>query len=597
SKASDADASKKEENVRPDTGTSEKAQTSQKIPWQRDQSVITPSAEEIKKWSPQQVLEFLEKKKDELFINKKHIKLIEDQEVSGQAFVRLTAEKLISPPYNLPGGPAETIAGLIGSITGEEQAPATQALQLQIETEKRKRVETELSRAETELLLEREKRLRLDLEYKASISCYESILYATTHGLARIWEQMNPTHRQIPWFGPATEPLMFDQPPTSKVEQDYQDWFTKKILTQLDGDGSVKAVDSHQLKFLDGKAPDSATHTKGYSLTSHTVEAIGEIKCRGNCFTNTYQEQVLRYAILILNHQKNRNQITGFLTDCHHIMFIEVSREVKVSREVNDRPYSVSYSSQMSLSNQITTRYLRGLLSTIQYHPTTGLNVDLDDMIAYTPTSTIFSVVDNENAVVKLVNQPDLLDNEIRILKKLGQISGVIELVDSSTNAMLLQPRAGESFKESPCHVSSLVEIVDALYLCHRIHIVHGDVRLTNILVDKDRLILVDFGCGSIIGEQWNYCGPKLPFRSLRLMKSKSPIFIQPQDDLFMLVQSLYLHLHHKEVLATMIDLSDPSGVLGFWEKVFSDDLWGKMRVSCENLDYDALKECILQIP
>ena len=130
---------------------------------------------------------------------------------------------------------------------------------------------------------------------------------------------------------------------------------------------------------------------------------------------------------------------------------------------------------------------------------TLGLNVDLDEMIASTPTSTVFSIVDNKNAVVKLVNQPDLLNNEIRILKKLGQISGVIELVDSSMNAMLLQPRAGESFRESQHHVSSLVEIVDVLYLCHQINIVHGDVQLTNILVDEDQLILVDFGCGLII--------------------------------------------------------------------------------------------------
>ncbi|CAG8539258.1 17714_t:CDS:2, partial [Acaulospora morrowiae] len=535
SKASDADMSKKEETFDQILVHQRKSKHPRKFPGK--EISLLPSVEEVEKWKRNDVTTYLNTMKESLDLDDKDIQKITDQKVASLAFLRLTAEKLISSPYNLPGGPAE------------EQAPATQAIQLQLETEKRKRVETELSRVEIELLLEREKRLRVDVEHKASIYYYESILYATTHGLARMWEQMNPIHRQMLWFGPAIEPLMFDQPPT--------------------------AVDSHQLKFLDGKAPDSAIHTKGYSLTSHTVEAIGEIKCRGNCFTNTYQVQVLRYAILILNHQKNRNQITGFLTNCHHIMFIEVSREV------NDRLYSISYSSQMNLSNQITTRYLRGLLSTIQYHPTTGLKVDLDDMIASTPTSTIFSVVDNKNAVVKLVNQPDLLNNEIRILKKLGQISGIIELIDSSTNAMLLQPRAGESFKDSLHHVSSLVEIVDALYRCHQIHIVHGDVRLTNILVDEeDRLILVDFGCGSIVGEQWNYCGLKLPFRSLRLMKSKSPILIQPQDDLFMPVQSLYLHLHHKEVLATIIDLSDPSDVLGFWEKVFSDDLWGKMRVS-----------------
>ena len=80
-----------------------------------------PSVEEIKKWSPQQVLEFLEKKKDELFLNNDDTEIIKDNRVSGPAFLRLTAEKLTSPPYNLPGGPAETIAGLISTITGEER--------------------------------------------------------------------------------------------------------------------------------------------------------------------------------------------------------------------------------------------------------------------------------------------------------------------------------------------------------------------------------------------------------------------------------------------------------------------------------------------
>ena len=75
-------------------------------------------------------------------------------------------------------------------------------------------------------------------------------------------------------------------------------------------------------------------------------------------------------------------------------------------------------------------------------------------------------------------------------------------------------------------------------------------------------------------------------------MKSKA-LLIQPQDDLFMLTQSLYLHLHKEEMLASVKDLSEHSSVLEFWENVFSDKHWGKMQVFCENLEYDALKECI----
>ncbi|CAG8660676.1 8547_t:CDS:2, partial [Paraglomus occultum] len=236
-------------------------------------------------------------------------------------------------------------------------------------------------------------------------------------------------------------------------------------------------------------------------------EAIGEIKCQGDCFTKTHQGQLLQYTIIMLNHQKNREKVTGFLTDCHHIEFIQVARGT------DDWPYNVLYSDRMSLSDQDTTCYLRALLSEIQFHPMTGvLHADdpemlengpnTCDMIAYTPTSTVFCVVNDDNAVVKLVNQPDILCNEIRILEKLREISGVIKLVDSSANAMLLRPRAVRSLLESPKSVSYLAEIVDTLRLCHITGIIHGDVRLPNILIDKDdRVILVDFGCGSIIGE------------------------------------------------------------------------------------------------
>ncbi|CAG8596691.1 8134_t:CDS:2 [Ambispora leptoticha] len=126
-----ADASKKGKNVRPpDIGTFEKGQTSEETPLLREQSTVSmedvettevamPSAEEIKKWSPQQVLEFLEKKKDELFLNDKHIKIIEDQEVAGQDFLLLTEEKLMQD--GLKRGPATRISQFVKEIKGEEQ--------------------------------------------------------------------------------------------------------------------------------------------------------------------------------------------------------------------------------------------------------------------------------------------------------------------------------------------------------------------------------------------------------------------------------------------------------------------------------------------
>ena len=66
---------------------------------------------------------------------------------------------------------------------------------------------------------------------------------------------------------------------------------------------------------------------------------------------------------------------------------------------------------------------------------------------------------------------------------------------------MQLCPRAIKSFKESHEPVSKLGDIVDKLRICHQNNLVHGDVRLSNILVYNDGVILADFGCALRVGE------------------------------------------------------------------------------------------------
>lgn len=129
-------------------------------------------------------------------------------------------------------------------------------------------------------------------------------------------------------------------------------------------------------------------------------------------------------------------------------------------------------------------------------------------MIAHTSISNVFGVCDDEDAVIKIVTRPDILINEVNVLTKLqrqmqGVVdAGIIRLVSSSDTAMLLKPRAVETFRESNKPVSLLAEIIDKLKICHENGVVHGDARLTNILVDKNgKLILIDFGCSSDVGK------------------------------------------------------------------------------------------------
>lgn len=80
-----------------------------------------PSVEEVKKWSLVQVINFLESKKDELFLYDEDIDIIKRNRVAGRAFLELSKEDLQALPYNLLDGPARAIAGLVRDIKGEEQ--------------------------------------------------------------------------------------------------------------------------------------------------------------------------------------------------------------------------------------------------------------------------------------------------------------------------------------------------------------------------------------------------------------------------------------------------------------------------------------------
>jgi hypothetical protein len=66
-------------------------------------------ADEIKKYDTAKLIEYLRGEKD-LGLSDKALEILETQEVNGRAFLKLTEEKLLRHPYNLPGGPASNLA-------------------------------------------------------------------------------------------------------------------------------------------------------------------------------------------------------------------------------------------------------------------------------------------------------------------------------------------------------------------------------------------------------------------------------------------------------------------------------------------------------
>jgi len=82
--------------------------------------ISLPLREEVENWDPEQVIKFLTDNNDglKLFLLPEHIKKVQDQYVSGQAFLNYTEQKFIQD--RLPRGPASSIAGLIAKIKGEQ---------------------------------------------------------------------------------------------------------------------------------------------------------------------------------------------------------------------------------------------------------------------------------------------------------------------------------------------------------------------------------------------------------------------------------------------------------------------------------------------
>ncbi|CAB5384236.1 unnamed protein product [Rhizophagus irregularis] len=112
-------------------------------------------------------------------------------------------------------------------------------------------------------------------------------------------------------------------------------------------------------------------------------------------------------------------------------------------------------------------------------------------------------------------------------------------------------------------------------------------------------LILADFRCSLCAGNNWNFCGLALPFRLLRLMeaiKAEQPI-VKFQDDLFTLVQSIYIRLNENQVLEANINTSNKvDEAIEFWREVFADGIWKNICNCCINLNYDNLKGYIKQL-
>ncbi|CAG8839114.1 10229_t:CDS:2, partial [Gigaspora margarita] len=90
--------------------------------------------EVVQKWTRTKVINFLRDNADEdkLDLDEDDIAKIKNNKVKGSAFLELSKEDLLASPYNLPDGPARTIAGLIRNIKGEGQVEEPSILKQEV---------------------------------------------------------------------------------------------------------------------------------------------------------------------------------------------------------------------------------------------------------------------------------------------------------------------------------------------------------------------------------------------------------------------------------------------------------------------------------
>ncbi|CAG8806029.1 6414_t:CDS:2 [Gigaspora margarita] len=94
---------------------------------------LYPSVDEFRGWKRADVIKFIKGKKEELDLDldDEDIGQIEKNKVSGDVLLGLSYEELLVRPYDLFGGPAKIISGLIKDIKGEGQGTTASNQELQ----------------------------------------------------------------------------------------------------------------------------------------------------------------------------------------------------------------------------------------------------------------------------------------------------------------------------------------------------------------------------------------------------------------------------------------------------------------------------------
>ena len=323
-----------------------------------------------------------------------------------------------------------------------------------------------------------------------------------------------------------------------------QEFFNERIIPQLNRGNLWNTVtDTHTNRYLDDRAPDVSGISTGFVVSASSVHVVGDLKpptAHGG-FEDGAKGPVYSYVESVLAAQPYLTELTGFLTDTRSVIFISVSRE----RDSFSARYTEGF--MLDKPTGYGNRLLRALFDKphprLCFEPIRGIEVREVTVLASTTFSSVVTVANFSNAVLKISARRDLVTREVLALTRLHDKAGIIRLECNSANAMLLTPRAAHTAEQNFSRElprAAMAQIVTALRECHNAGVVHRDCRSSNILViDSDRLILADFGCSCLAdsGDVRHFMGAPAVFQSSHILAHGT---FRAQDDLHILVRSLY---------------------------------------------------------
>lgn len=218
-------------------------------------------------------------------------------------------------------------------------------------------------------------------------------------------------------------------------------------------------------------------------------------------------------------------------------------------------------------------------------------------------TSNVYAVkVDNAECAVKVAKAGYSISMDVTNLSKLKDIKGIPKIVTSDSQSNLIITPVAEQFTlmllfKKKMH-RRLGDLVDTLHCAHERGIVNRDVRVANILLAEDEIIIVDWGFAASLNEPHSYAGTT-HFASTKVLKKlaagQDTFVFDASDDLVSLVRSLYVlaRLDRARMQSVLLEIGNDefAQLLECWETELSGNpQWQEAERIAERGDYAALK-------